>query len=231
MAMSSIGDNKEREQTVDFATYYWNGTLVLVRKGNPKQIQADQACGAHIGVIRGSPAAYGLPSRARAEVRKRRQAGSCRGGLPELAASATGAAERPHRRRHGRRPAAVGSCGAATGRCSRRSGRSFATRTPGEWHFPKGSKLVEPVHDATQRLDRKRHLHSDSQEVEPRRHRDRSVSRSTARCREAVLYERRHGRQIMTTTHRGRPAEAVVKLRHPGRWITYVVAACWRRCS
>lgn len=54
MAMSSIGDNKEREQIVDFATYYWNGTLILVKKGNPKQIQADQACGAHIGVVRGS---------------------------------------------------------------------------------------------------------------------------------------------------------------------------------
>ncbi|WP_161958582.1 ABC transporter substrate-binding protein [Ornithinimicrobium cavernae] len=54
MAMSSIGDTKEREKTVDFATYYWNGTLVLVEKGNPKGIVADQACGVSIGVIRGS---------------------------------------------------------------------------------------------------------------------------------------------------------------------------------
>jgi polar amino acid transport system substrate-binding protein len=54
MAMSSIGDTKEREQTVDFATYYWNGTLILVNKGNPKGIKADLACGASIGVIRGS---------------------------------------------------------------------------------------------------------------------------------------------------------------------------------
>ncbi|WP_162802215.1 ABC transporter substrate-binding protein [Ornithinimicrobium murale] len=54
MAMSSIGDTKEREKTVDFATYYWNGTLVLVKKGNPEGIAADQACGVSIGVIRGS---------------------------------------------------------------------------------------------------------------------------------------------------------------------------------
>lgn len=54
LAMSSIGDTKEREKTVDFATYYWNGTLVLVKKGNPKGIVADQACGVSIGVIRGS---------------------------------------------------------------------------------------------------------------------------------------------------------------------------------
>lgn len=54
MAMSSIGDTKEREKIVDFATYYWNGTLVLVNKGNPKGLKADMTCGAHIGVIRGS---------------------------------------------------------------------------------------------------------------------------------------------------------------------------------
>ncbi|WP_427008633.1 ABC transporter substrate-binding protein [Pseudarthrobacter sp. H2] len=54
LAMSSIGDTKEREKTVDFATYYWNGTLLLVGKGNPKSLAADQTCGARIGVIRGS---------------------------------------------------------------------------------------------------------------------------------------------------------------------------------
>ncbi|MGI8458863.1 MAG: ABC transporter substrate-binding protein, partial [Propionibacteriaceae bacterium] len=54
LAMSSIGDTKEREKTVDFATYYWNGTLLLVPKGNPKGLAADLACGAKIGVIRGS---------------------------------------------------------------------------------------------------------------------------------------------------------------------------------
>lgn len=54
MAMSSIGDTKKREEVVDFATYYWNGTLILVNKGNPKKIKADMACGSTIGVIRGS---------------------------------------------------------------------------------------------------------------------------------------------------------------------------------
>ncbi len=54
MAMSSIGDTKLREKTVDFATYYWNGTLLLVGKGNPKTLTSDKACGANVGVIRGS---------------------------------------------------------------------------------------------------------------------------------------------------------------------------------
>jgi polar amino acid transport system substrate-binding protein len=54
MAMSSIGDTKEREKTVDFATYYWNGTLVMVAKGNPMGLAADKLCGARVGVIRGS---------------------------------------------------------------------------------------------------------------------------------------------------------------------------------
>jgi len=54
MAMSSIGDTKKRQNTVDFATYYWNGTLILVNKGNAKGIKANLACGSRIGVIRGS---------------------------------------------------------------------------------------------------------------------------------------------------------------------------------
>lgn len=54
IAMSSIGDTKAREKIVDFTTYYHNGTLILVKKGNPKNIKADLACGASIGVIRGS---------------------------------------------------------------------------------------------------------------------------------------------------------------------------------
>lgn len=54
MAMSSLGDSKEREATVDFATYYWNGTLALVKKGNPLNLTADALCGARVGVLRGS---------------------------------------------------------------------------------------------------------------------------------------------------------------------------------
>lgn len=54
MAMSSIGDTKLREETVDFATYYWNGTLLLVGKGNPKELTSERACGVKVGVIRGS---------------------------------------------------------------------------------------------------------------------------------------------------------------------------------
>ncbi|PUB32165.1 amino acid ABC transporter substrate-binding protein (PAAT family) [Promicromonospora sp. AC04] len=54
MAMASIGDTLEREAVVDFATYYWNGTLVLVQDGNPTEVTPELACGARIGVVRGS---------------------------------------------------------------------------------------------------------------------------------------------------------------------------------
>lgn len=54
MALSSIGDSKEREKVVDFATAYWNGTLLLVKKGNPKKGTPALACDMTIGVVRGS---------------------------------------------------------------------------------------------------------------------------------------------------------------------------------
>lgn len=54
LAMSALGDSKEREATVDFVTYYWNGTLALVKKGNPMDLAADTLCGARVGVLRGS---------------------------------------------------------------------------------------------------------------------------------------------------------------------------------
>ncbi|QYG11532.1 ABC transporter substrate-binding protein [Microbacterium sp. PAMC22086] len=54
MALSSIGDNKEREQAVDFATAYWNGTLLLVPVGNPLEGTPELSCNMNVGVIRGS---------------------------------------------------------------------------------------------------------------------------------------------------------------------------------
>ncbi|GAA1140312.1 ABC transporter substrate-binding protein [Ornithinicoccus hortensis] len=54
MAMGSIGDTKEREEVVDFATFYWNGTMIMVPAGNPEGITSEEACGVDIGVIRGS---------------------------------------------------------------------------------------------------------------------------------------------------------------------------------
>lgn len=54
IAFSSIGDNKEREQAVDFATAYWNGTLLVVPSGNPMKGAPEMACDMQVGVIRGS---------------------------------------------------------------------------------------------------------------------------------------------------------------------------------
>lgn len=54
MALSSIGDSKEREEAVDFTTLYWNGTLLLVTEGNPLEGTPALTCNMNVGVIRGS---------------------------------------------------------------------------------------------------------------------------------------------------------------------------------
>jgi polar amino acid transport system substrate-binding protein len=54
MAMSSIGDTKTRQQAVDFATYFHNSGAVLVKMGNPLHVRADLTCGVHVGAVRGT---------------------------------------------------------------------------------------------------------------------------------------------------------------------------------
>ncbi|MBM6547250.1 ABC transporter substrate-binding protein [Janibacter sp. YIM B02568] len=54
VGMSAFTDTKEREKTVDFVTYTFAGTSWAVQKGNPKNITPDDACGAKVGVQRGS---------------------------------------------------------------------------------------------------------------------------------------------------------------------------------
>ena len=54
MALNSIGDTKEREEVVDFVTYYHNGSVALVEAGNPLELTAASLCGARVGVLRGS---------------------------------------------------------------------------------------------------------------------------------------------------------------------------------
>ena len=54
VAMSSIGDTKAREGVVDFVTYYWNSTNLLVSAANPKSLAMDHLCGAKVGVERGT---------------------------------------------------------------------------------------------------------------------------------------------------------------------------------
>lgn len=147
MAMSSIGDTKDRERIVDFATYYWNGTLVLVKKGNPANIQADQACGARIGVIRGSLQQTDfLPTR-----------GSKCAGLGKPAPTAEVYQNGPQAQlalQSGRidgvmqdAPTLV-DVAARQGAMFETAGPLARNPNPGGVAFPKGSKLVDPVHGA-----------------------------------------------------------------------------------
>ncbi|MGP4026936.1 ABC transporter substrate-binding protein [Actinomadura sp. 3N407] len=52
--VSSFTDTKEREQAVDFVTYYSAGTAWAALKGNPKGVNPEDACGKSIGVQQGT---------------------------------------------------------------------------------------------------------------------------------------------------------------------------------
>lgn len=54
LGMSSFTDNKQREQVVDFVTYYSAGTSWAVKKGNPANITPDTACGKKVAVQKGT---------------------------------------------------------------------------------------------------------------------------------------------------------------------------------
>lgn len=54
MGMSSFGDTKEREKTVDFVTYANVGTGFFVKKGNPKVSSLGSLCGKKVAVEKGT---------------------------------------------------------------------------------------------------------------------------------------------------------------------------------
>jgi len=147
MAMSSIGDTKERQKIIDLVTYYWNGKLVLVRKGNPKHLKSEPVCDARIGVIRGSlqqttflpaqkpkcakagkpaptPVVFQTGTQAQLALQSGRIDGVVEDAPPLLAVAA------------------------AQPNVFETAGPFLRNPNPGGAAFPKGSKLVEPVHDA-----------------------------------------------------------------------------------
>jgi len=147
MAMSSIGDTKEREKVIDVVTYYWNGKLALVRKGNPKHLKSEPLCDARIGVIRGSlqqttflpsqkpkcakigkpaptPVVFQTGTQAQLALQSGRIDGVVEDAPPLLAVA-------------GAQPEIFET-----------AGPFLRNPNPGGVAFPKGSKLVEPVHAA-----------------------------------------------------------------------------------
>lgn len=55
LGMSSFTDTEEREQTVDFVTYFEAGTSTMVRKCNPESIEtAEDLCGKTVGAQNGT---------------------------------------------------------------------------------------------------------------------------------------------------------------------------------
>ncbi|MGI8331001.1 transporter substrate-binding domain-containing protein [Actinomadura scrupuli] len=56
LGMSSFTDNKEREKTVDFVTYFTAGSSLMVKKGNPQGLKPDDLslCGKKVAVEKGT---------------------------------------------------------------------------------------------------------------------------------------------------------------------------------
>ncbi|MEV5831111.1 ABC transporter substrate-binding protein [Spirillospora sp. NPDC052242] len=65
IGVSSFTDTKEREQAVDFVTYYSAGTAWAALKGNPKQVDPDNACGKSVGVQQGTVQVEDLEARSK----------------------------------------------------------------------------------------------------------------------------------------------------------------------
>ena len=63
--VSSFTDTKEREQAVDFVTYYSAGTAWAALTGNPKGVDPDDACGKSIGVQQGTVQVDDLTARSK----------------------------------------------------------------------------------------------------------------------------------------------------------------------
>ena len=151
LAMSSIGDTKEREKVVDFTTYYWNGTLLLVAQGNPKALRADRTCGARVGVIRGSlQQTTFLP----------KQTPTCKkAGLEPPQANAYQDGPQAQLALQSNRIDAVMEDAPPLLEVARKNPTRFETAgplvrnpNPGGVAFPKGSELVKPVNAAINKL-------------------------------------------------------------------------------
>lgn len=54
LGMSSFTDNKDREKSFDFVTYFTAGTSLMVKKGNPEGLSADNLCGKKIAAEKGT---------------------------------------------------------------------------------------------------------------------------------------------------------------------------------
>ncbi|TNY38477.1 ABC transporter substrate-binding protein [Thermomonospora catenispora] len=66
VGVSSLTDNPEREKVVDFVTYYSAGTAWAAPKGNPKNVDPDNACGLSVGVQQGTVQVDDLNARSKA---------------------------------------------------------------------------------------------------------------------------------------------------------------------
>ncbi|HEX2316577.1 MAG TPA: ABC transporter substrate-binding protein [Thermomonospora sp.] len=65
VGVSSFTVTKERQQVVDFVSYYSAGTAWATLKGNPKGVNPDDACGKNVGVQQGTVQVDDLKARSK----------------------------------------------------------------------------------------------------------------------------------------------------------------------
>ncbi|WP_308211836.1 ABC transporter substrate-binding protein [Actinoallomurus soli] len=80
LSLSSFTDTRERESRLDFVTYLSAGTMLLVRKGNPKRLRPDglSLCGRRIAVERGTTQEEELTPASAAEPDAGSRLGACK---------------------------------------------------------------------------------------------------------------------------------------------------------
>jgi polar amino acid transport system substrate-binding protein len=66
MGLSSFTANAERQEVVDFATYFIAGTEWATKSGNPEGVDADNACGKTIAVQKGTVQVEDIEARSKA---------------------------------------------------------------------------------------------------------------------------------------------------------------------
>lgn len=81
ISLSSVTDTPERESRFDFVTYLSTGTMLLVRKGNPKRLSPDgtSLCGRRVAVETGTTQEDELVARSVAKPGAGARVDACRG--------------------------------------------------------------------------------------------------------------------------------------------------------
>ena len=172
VGMSGFTDTKEREETVDFVTYFSAGTsfFVMTQEGGPVVNTLDDLCGLKLALQKGT---------AQVEDAAAQQDKCAAAGkpaikvmtFPDQPGANLAIIARPRRRRHDRL-ARRRLPGQAVGRAALESWVSSSARRRTASRCPRAAALAKPMHARHEGPDRRRHLRRDPGQVRDRGRRD-----------------------------------------------------------